>query len=58
MSKEVYFHEYCSKCFFEKKPQDEDPCNECLYNPGNENSHKPVMFKEKPKYRRRSNGSV
>ena len=55
MIKEVYFDQYCSKCLFEKKPEDEDPCNECLYNPGNEDSHKPVNFKEKPKRKRRTN---
>lgn len=57
MTKEVNFHEYCSKCIFEKKDQGEDPCNECLYNPGNEDSHKPVNFKEKPKRKRRTDGN-
>jgi len=47
MIKEVDYHEYCQKCLFKRKPQDEEPCNECLYNPGNEDSRKPVMFKEK-----------
>ena len=55
MTKEVYFDQYCSRCLFEKKPEDEDPCNECLYNPGNEDSHKPVNFKKKPKRKRRTN---
>ena len=47
MIKEVDYHKYCQKCLFKKKPQDEEPCNECLYNPGNEDSRKPVMFKER-----------
>lgn len=50
--KEVYFHEYCCKCEFENHEPDPesdkvDVCNDCLNNPCNENSHKPVNFKEK-----------
>lgn len=45
--KEVYFHEYCSKCEHEKIQPYEEPCNECLENYANLYSHKPVMFKEK-----------
>lgn len=44
--KEVYFNEYCSKCKEVDTSPDKDPCNECLSNPTNENSHKPVYFKE------------
>lgn len=57
MIREVNFNEYCSKCIFEKKPQYEEPCNECLYNPGNEDSRKPVMFKAKIIKKRRTNGN-
>lgn len=45
--KEVYFGEYCGKCKYENVPDGEDPCNECLANPANVYSHKPVMFEEK-----------
>ena len=47
--KEVYFNEYCSECKYEEDKEDEDPCHECLNNPVNVNSHKPVKFTPKPK---------
>ena len=44
--KEVYFYEYCESCkHVEVKDQDE-PCSECLENPTNLNSHKPVNWEE------------
>lgn len=43
--KEVYFGEYCKKCIHEKEPEDQDPCNDCLNNPSNIDSHKPLRFK-------------
>ena len=45
--KEVYFDPYCSKCKHLKKPETEEPCNECLNNPVNEYAHRPVKFEEK-----------
>ena len=45
--KEVYFNEYCSKCKHEKVKDEDDPCAECLEEPVNVNSHKPVKFEEK-----------
>ena len=45
-TKEVYFDKYCSKCVYKNKDEKDDPCDECLCNPSNENSHKPVNFKE------------
>lgn len=47
--KEVYFHEYCVKCKHEKVENVDEPCNECLDNPINLYSHKPVKFEEKDK---------
>ncbi len=47
--KEVYFNEYCPKCVNWKKPEEEDPCNECLTEGGVPNSHKPTKFKEAKK---------
>lgn len=32
--KEVYFHEYCKKCKHEKNAENEEPCFECLNEPG------------------------
>lgn len=45
--KEVYFHEYCKSCKHKELPDHEDPCNECLDNPVNVHSHKPVNYEEK-----------
>ena len=47
--KEVHFHEYCKKCKYEKKSEAEDPCFECLDEPINLHSHKPVNYEEKDK---------
>lgn len=44
--KEVYFWEYCPKCAYKDNKEDEEPCNECLYEPWRFDSHKPLMFKE------------
>ena len=43
---EVYFHEWCSKCKYRDLAERELPCNDCLAEPSNEDSHKPVYFKE------------
>lgn len=45
--KEVYFGEYCKTCKHEKLAEDKDPCHECLNNPMNAYSHKPVCWEEK-----------
>lgn len=47
--KEVYFDEYCPTCKHKWQKDYEDPCNECLNNPMNLYSHKPVNWKEKDK---------
>ena len=41
--------EYCKKCKYEHKLQSEDPCHDCLNNPSNVHSTKPINFEEKPK---------
>lgn len=46
-TKEVFFHEYCPKCEHWDSEETDDPCNDCLNNPMNYDSHKPVYFKEK-----------
>lgn len=45
--KEVYFWEYCKTCKYEKTPENEMPCNDCLEYPANLYTHKPVNWKEK-----------
>ena len=45
--KEVYFDQYCKTCEHEKLKEADDPCDECLNNPVNLYSHKPVMYEEK-----------
>ena len=47
--KEVYFNQYCPKCKHEKLPETDDICNDCMTEPVNLNSHKPVKFEEKEK---------
>ena len=47
--KEVYFWEYCKTCKYADTVETDDPCNECLNNPSNENSHKPVRWEDKDK---------
>lgn len=40
----VEFDEYCLTCKFKDVDQGEEPCNECLHNPINMNSVKPVNY--------------
>ena len=47
--KEVYFGEYCKKCKHFDKMEEEKPCCQCLEEPVNLYSHKPVRFEEKEK---------
>lgn len=44
--KEVYFDQYCKTCVSKDKKEYEDPCDECLSEPVNLYSHKPVNYKE------------
>lgn len=44
---EVDFKKYCETCKYEKLEEKFDPCNECLENGYNLNSHKPMMWEEK-----------
>lgn len=45
--KEVYFNLYCKTCKHRETSNTDEPCNECLSNPINLYSHKPVMWAEK-----------
>lgn len=45
--KEVYFDQYCKKCKYKDVKENEEPCDECISEPTNLNSHKPVKYTEK-----------
>lgn len=44
---EVYFNQYCFRCKYDHVSEDKTPCDECLSNPVNYFSHKPVKFKKR-----------
>ena len=44
--KEVYFDKYCKTCKYSDVDDVKDPCNECLDEPYNYQTEKPVKFKE------------
>lgn len=43
----VEFDKWCPKCEHWEKREDEDPCFDCLNQGWNEDSHKPILYKEK-----------
>lgn len=47
--KEVYFDKYCQTCEHCDLAEDQEPCDDCLNEPVNVYSHKPVFYKEKTK---------
>lgn len=47
--KEVYFEKYCKTCEHWGKTPAEDPCCDCLDEPVNQYSHKPVRYEERVK---------
>lgn len=47
--KEVYFDQYCKSCKHKAVEDVMDPCNDCLGEPCNEHSHKPVYYEEADK---------
>lgn len=47
--KEVYFDKYCNTCKSKNVKEFKYPCNECLSNPINLYSHKPINYKEETK---------
>lgn len=42
--KEVYFDNFCALCQYKDNEEHESPCDECLEEPVNEHSHRPVKF--------------
>ena len=47
--KEVDFKTYCATCKHKDKKEDETPCDECLAEPANVYSRKPIKYVEKEK---------
>ena len=47
--------EYCKKCKYEKKAESEKPCHDCLNNPTNTYSHRPIHFEWRPKKSKKVN---
>ena len=47
INKEVNFQYYCPRCLYSEVKETDLPCDECLESGGNEDSHKPINFKEK-----------
>lgn len=45
--KEVYFDQYCKSCKHHGLEESKDPCNDCLTEPSNTNSHKPMNYEAK-----------
>lgn len=45
--KEVRFDRYCPLCAHYQKSEAEDPCYECLDQGWNDDTHKPINYKEK-----------
>ena len=43
----VDFKKYCETCKHKDVKEVKDPCNECLDNPMNAHSHKPVNYEER-----------
>lgn len=46
MYKEVYFEQYCKTCEFSDAKETDEPCCDCLNEPVNLYSHKPVSWKK------------
>lgn len=45
--REVSFYKYCEQCKYEKLPENEWPCFECLDNTWNEDTDKPINYEAK-----------
>lgn len=43
----VRYDMYCKDCKYEKTEETEDPCNDCLNQPVNENTQKPIRWEAK-----------
>lgn len=45
----VDYEKWCPLCKYSGTVETEDPCNQCLGEPVNEDSRKPICWKEKEK---------
>lgn len=45
----VDFKKYCETCKYKDLDEVKDPCNDCLDNPANEDSHKPLYWEQADK---------
>lgn len=43
----VDFHKYCELCEYSELSESNDPCFDCLCEPVNVYSHRPIKFKAK-----------
>ena len=43
----VCYDIWCQKCLCKDIKENDEPCEECLDNPTNENTERPIKFKEK-----------
>ena len=44
--REVDYATYCNKCKHKKLEETDSPCDECLENPVNQYTNKPVRYEE------------
>lgn len=47
MTEKIVDFTWCNKCIHKDKPENEDPCWDCLNTSTNQDSHRPVNFKER-----------
>lgn len=47
----VEFEKYCPTCKHKDIKEEEQPCHDCLTEPANQYSHKPVNYEEKERPR-------
>lgn len=40
----IEYDAWCPKCKYYEIPEAEDPCNECLNTPAQDESHKPIKY--------------
>lgn len=45
--KEVDFYTYCKTCQYKNATEQEEPCCDCVAEPVNQWSHKPIKWKER-----------
>lgn len=49
----VEFDKYCEHCIYKDHPDDVTPCHECLTEPVNTDSRKPVFFEGTKEFKRK-----